>query len=929
MRSLRKYISTAALPRCSCRFPAAQQVDVGAPYLWIHRTHSSTIHHPPDTPTSGDPQRSGRNSTKTMTTNAVGQKEVQDTLLQFNIMVDQGIEPDAAMYTHIIKTMADAGHEWQAYKFFSRMLEQGLEPLPETFLALREATGSQRGALSNDIALKAQETLESQPMQKLEKAIEHERNEALMERAAVRRLLETTPESMLADVDGDDAEDDDFVDIFASEEGEAESGKKNREATEANGPSQEGTNGEAETHASAGADNDEAEFRSSSIPTMHITSPRAVWETLRHMEELRKVREQPKATGSARQQLRETLRTTLHEEELNIFLAANRQLRHGNKDDRIDRILDNVPQSRIEEMLRRRKRYFRGVSTLLEAHMAELASDGVDWEQVRADIKSSKVATDEARSDKDKSVDEKLKSNAMRHEDPNSGETAEDGQGNQSAVSKNIEDDDQLMMLQMRSVMNKESTTGEQQFAVMQRAVDPTTKAPAAALIPVLLTEEEKSRNMHVMEAQRQWVEGPDEIHTPWGSLQKPKTASLETATSWRPRNLSHRKMKQHFTEEERAHLLDKLTGVGNNSEQALSSVALKDLEKYLKQFDLSFDRSVDTPEEVMEKVRWHLTQYPPFSPSVGPTPIAPSDADIEREGMRRTMDSFEALHIIAKNCDNMSLVDSAETSRQILRTIKQRRVAVQRQAEMSRRERHLAADVAAREAERTYRGNPAIDGGDRFRKQQLQSNANECEEPQKRGRLLGLREEHLSVSDSTELPPWELRPDEDGFNLRTGEMSRDVPQIIERHSGKFTVLAPSREKEEVESKKATKKFHFSFDLLSKADQEMMLGIVESEQQLSAIEQEHAEREERRQQSKRFRRVSEFIAKANEKKKAEKEKARLDSGAPLGSALHRKMRMSEILRAQFDTTRHADQTLSSLKQYGARVSGKAVWKDSP
>jgi hypothetical protein len=86
-------------------------------------------------------------------------------------MVDQGIEPDVNMYTHLIATMAGARLEWQAYKLFSRMLEQGLQPLPETYEALQLATSTDRSKLTKDIEKKVREVMAAQPTEAVIKAI--------------------------------------------------------------------------------------------------------------------------------------------------------------------------------------------------------------------------------------------------------------------------------------------------------------------------------------------------------------------------------------------------------------------------------------------------------------------------------------------------------------------------------------------------------------------------------------------------------------------------------------------------------------------------------------------------------------------------------------------------------------------------------------
>ena len=84
------------------------------------------------------------------------EEAARDALIHFNLMIRQGHKPSAVVYTNLIHTMGKAKWEWQAYKLFSRMLEEGVLPLPETYVALRNATSSNRRKLINDINSKIQ-----------------------------------------------------------------------------------------------------------------------------------------------------------------------------------------------------------------------------------------------------------------------------------------------------------------------------------------------------------------------------------------------------------------------------------------------------------------------------------------------------------------------------------------------------------------------------------------------------------------------------------------------------------------------------------------------------------------------------------------------------------------------------------------------------
>lgn len=94
---------------------------------------------------------------------AEAESRAREALLQYNIMVNRGVKPDVLTFTSLIEKMAGANLEWQAYRLFSQMLEMGIEPLPQTYVALRKATKPTRKKLISDITAKIEQTAQSMP----------------------------------------------------------------------------------------------------------------------------------------------------------------------------------------------------------------------------------------------------------------------------------------------------------------------------------------------------------------------------------------------------------------------------------------------------------------------------------------------------------------------------------------------------------------------------------------------------------------------------------------------------------------------------------------------------------------------------------------------------------------------------------------------
>ncbi|EAN90547.1 hypothetical protein C3747_53g117 [Trypanosoma cruzi] len=282
----------------------------------------------------------------------------RDALVQLNVMVRRGIEPDALMYTSLIATMGRAKLEWQAYKLFSRMLEQGVRPLPETYVALRDATSPSRRRLRQDLQLKIEESLESLPSELAEEELarRQEQDRLCVEKFEdyMRGVLPTPPPcashtqtTMIPAVQGEGGRNDDGD--FQKERNGASAA-----ATKTDGGGQE---------------------EPRPVATMHIRNPTDAWSTARMMEEQRGIRTQ-RTQGSDTIALSDELHR-LHEEELRIFLAAQRQLRHGTKDELVRRVLDNVPETSIRDMLGRRKHYFRSVAHILENDIHALRRENI------------------------------------------------------------------------------------------------------------------------------------------------------------------------------------------------------------------------------------------------------------------------------------------------------------------------------------------------------------------------------------------------------------------------------------------------------------------------------------------------------------------------------------------------------------------------
>lgn len=272
----------------------------------------------------------------------------RDALLQLNIMTRRGIEPDTLMYTSLIQTMGRAGLEWQAYKLFSRMIESNVRPLPETYVALRDATSKHRRALRSQIDTRIEEAVRFLPEQLAEAEEQRMQEEGRLCIAKYEEYLrgELPPPR---------------VELAVA-------------PSEGSGPTSSSPSKAAN-----------AASVSAPVATMHIRNLADAWNTAAVADATRGGFHNAKASEASRLELQKRLEG-LHEEELGIFLSAQRQLRGGSKEELVKRILATVGEHAIRSMLSRRNHYFRSVEKLLAADLAKLQAEGDPTDSSKKDF---------------------------------------------------------------------------------------------------------------------------------------------------------------------------------------------------------------------------------------------------------------------------------------------------------------------------------------------------------------------------------------------------------------------------------------------------------------------------------------------------------------------------------------------------------------
>lgn len=732
----------------------------------------------------------------------------RDALLQLNVMHRRGIEPDALMYTSLIATMGRAGLEWQAYKLFSRMIEQNIQPLPETYVALRDATSKQRVALREQIQTKIEEAVDVFPEELAETERERQREED-------RRCIAKFNEYMRGVLPAAESS----VLVASPSTGAAAAAAATAPAAGVADAtaSREGAAVEADNSTSTAAPPS-----SRTVASMHIRNPADAWSAAQMAKEHRS-HAQDIAQGDAVADLRAALER-LHEEELRIYLAAQRQLRHGSKAQLIDRVLQKVSKKAIRAMLDRRAHYFRSVEQILASDLRQLNMSG-----------TSKVA-----------------------------------HGTQ----------------------------------------DEAAEKTSASAFP--------GKDRTLAKDEREAV-GPEVLHAPWGILRKPMRRQREPPA---PRN-AERLERVRLSEPEL--LLLRQKAETNDLDELPESL----LRRYAYQFQLRWRRS-EGAASLLRAVQWHVTTYFPtalqqFTAEDGERGMvegaAPTPAirlKREDEGMRQTLENFEAFRVIAQRTNNLQVVDSKEINRHLQHV---RRDIVRRERKMEnslRRERHVmeAAGLAAsaksftplpEEEERELQvlgvtaGTASALGDQAAVAAVLEDGTSSSLTPtgdEGSDNVLAAKDEHSAGNASeddevNELPPWALFEEEDEFNLSTGRFGdKNMGRLQELSDSKVRLL-PSRT--------AQAKWSVDRQLLPTSLKDIVQEAeLEQQQRHEAVEREY----ERRLQYAKYRKWDHLIAKAQSKRSQERAR---EAEAGATQPLPPKRRLAQLLLKGRDRQRVSEE----------------------
>ncbi|CBZ27277.1 conserved hypothetical protein [Leishmania mexicana MHOM/GT/2001/U1103] len=691
-------------------------------------------------------------------------------------MLRRGIEPDVLMYTSLISTMGRAGLEWQAYKLFSRMIEQNIQPLPETYVALRDATSRQRVALREKIQTKIEEAVDVFPEELARAERERQREE---DRRCIAKFNEYMRGVLPATTSSPP--------VPALSLGAAGAAPE-AEATPS-GDCAGAPPGESEAGAASS---------SGTIATMHIRNPTDAWNTTQMAQDVRS-HAQSTAKGNTAAELRVSLER-MDEEELRIYLAAQRQLRHGTKTQLIDRVLKTVSASSIRAMLDRRCHYFRSVEQILAADLRQL----------------------------------------------------------------NMSEPSDITPL-------SNTDAGARADAAQDRTLGNAEKDSLT----------------------------PEVLYAPWGILRKPQRRCKGPAV---PRN-AERFERVRLSEPEL--LLIHSKAVSNDLDELPESL----LRRYAYQFQLRWRRR-EGAASLLQAVQWHVTTYVGSALQNGgeragsgdllasPAPTPPIRLQKEAEGMRETLENYEAFRVIAQRTNNLQVVDSKEINRH-LQHVRQDAVRRERKMESAlRRERHVMEAAGLAASAKSFTPPPTANGGEM---QVLGVTEDVVLEPtSSHSSALVESQSHCGGAEATgkgedgatasELPPWALFEEEDEFNLSSGHFGD--PEV-----GRFQELSDSR-MQVLPSRTAQAQWSVDRQLLPTSLKDIVQEAeLEQQRRREGIEKEY----ERRLQYTRYRKWDSMISKAQQKRRrqaqddGEEEEARV-AMKPLAA----KRRLAQLLRKGWD-----------------------------
>ena len=255
----------------------------------------------------------------------------QSALLQFNVMVRQKVKPNVMTYTSLIKLMGEADMELTAYKLFNRMLQQEVIPIPETYMALLEATSPLRGSLMAEIQRKMYSCVQTGPRELLKRKRELINEELVAANQYVKDLSTEDPE--------------DIAEMNLQKELQKLHSLANYEQLDPD----------------------------SSNATVYVDSLRKAfygnaWENA--------------GKNSLSIQQRDNLRPQierLSDLELGMFLTIHRQERPESRKEKIDHILLNIQEGFIYEMLQQRQAYVNSMKEVMQRNtkMSELITSEI------------------------------------------------------------------------------------------------------------------------------------------------------------------------------------------------------------------------------------------------------------------------------------------------------------------------------------------------------------------------------------------------------------------------------------------------------------------------------------------------------------------------------------------------------------------------
>lgn len=581
----------------------------------------------------------------------------KSALIQLNLMVSQGIEPDVHMYTSLILIMGRAKLEWQAFKLFSRMLEQGLKPLPETYLALKRATNPKRQSMIDKIEAKMVEMNDLLPEQ-IANSVVDQRDKS--NRSADRQMRELKNPTKIEQFDsekdfglpasasGGDHNDNNNVTndehaketIIGNEEDNLEDHYRS-----SNSVNQIKKNQDRQLHKEKIA---ELWKQGQGVPTMKIDSLESVIATIGSID-ARRAHQDSLATGKQRTKLRDELLNKMHEEELRIILSIHRQARNGTKDQLINRILAEVPADYLEATLDRRFHYFDSVKKVLELQIDELKSIQDQEERKKKQQQQQQSQSQQQEEQNDEEEDEMMR--------------------------------DLLQSIDIRSTM-------KQQVAVVAKEGNDGGVGGSSSLLD--LSNKNNNNNPNAtsfsssspiqpkdasqLTPQEKYNMSPSHLETPWGLIRRPIRPPPNPSAPNEERD-----ERQRLTEQELTELRNSLI---NGS---LDQIPQRTLRRYCRHFHLKWSRKSGAAA-LQDMVEWHLRT---FKPKIEDVTSGSGDlidqrhqqqrddekvqelesydaAEEERRAQQQTLDQYNALLAVARVTDNMKLVDDAHISKTV-----------------------------------------------------------------------------------------------------------------------------------------------------------------------------------------------------------------------------------------------------------------------